>query len=109
MTRLDPELRTAAVALLRAQRLTGQFGVTERTVWRWLTAPTDPPRRRRSNRYQITEADRDACADKRRNVAAVHRELRAGCSGGPSLRRWQLSRRLQLARGRARGADRSAL
>ena len=42
-------------------------------MWRWL-ATTEPraPRRRRQDRYEITEADRDAYATWRGNVAAVH-------------------------------------
>ncbi len=61
-------------------------GVAERTVWGWLAAdPTTPARRARA-RYEITEADRDAYAAWRGNVAAVHRALHIGTQDGPSLR-----------------------
>jgi putative transposase len=92
------------VARLREQRMTGglrsadvraiaaQLGIGERTVWRWLATSMDSPRRRRRrDRYQITEADRDAYADWRGNVAAVHRALHAGSPEGPSLRRLQVA------------------
>ena len=90
MNRLEPELRATVVARLREQRMTGelrsadvraiaaQLGIGECTVWRWLATPVDSPRRRRRDRYQITEADRDAYADWRGNIAAVHRALHAG-------------------------------
>ena len=84
--RADPERRQAAAERLSQLRAAGQLttghvrlaasglGVTERTVWRWLRladGQCDAPAGR--GRYQLSEADREAYARYRGNVAAVHR------------------------------------
>ena len=84
--RVAPERRQAAVERLSQLRAAGQLttghvrlaasglGVTERTVWRWLCladGQCDAPTGR--GRYQLSEADREAYARYRGNVAAVHR------------------------------------
>lgn len=98
MTRLDPQVKAVLVAQLRERRAAGELtsahvrqaaaeiGIGQRTLWGWLAA--DPARLtpRPRARYEITEADRDAYAAWRGNVAAVHRELHAGSLDGPSLR-----------------------
>jgi putative transposase len=88
--RADPERRRAAVERLGQLRAAGQLtaghvrlaaaglGVTERTVWRWLRLPggqRDAPAARA--RYQLSQADREAYARYRGNVAAVHRARQA--------------------------------
>jgi putative transposase len=116
--KLDPDVRAALVERPRERRAAGLLrsedvraaaaglGIGERTVWRWLTAPEPPPRRPRRDGYQITEADRDAYAAWRGNVAAVHRALHAGRAGAPSLRRLQVAFARDLAPGeRAAAVD----
>ena len=78
----------AARTLTRAEvrRVAVGVGVAERTVWGWLAVEPAALVRRRRAHYEITEADRDAYAQWRGNVAAVHRELHAGRVGAPSLR-----------------------
>lgn len=111
MSRVDPELRAAAVARLRdrqdAGELTGavvrtaasELGVDARTVWRWLAAPATATRRPRTGRYEITEDDREAYEEWRGNVAAVYRDRHAGRPGSPSLRRLQVAFRRDLTPG----------
>jgi putative transposase len=99
----EPEVRAALVARLRERKAAGQLAsadvraaaaglaVSERTVWRWI-AGDDPVRtgRRPRARYEITEADWDAYADWRGNIAALHRaRLAAGEEGVPALRTLQ--------------------
>jgi len=104
VARVDPEVKALLVSRLRERRASGELGsadvaaaaidlgVGERTVWRWLaTREPRAPRRRRQDRYEITEADRDAYATWRGNVAAVHRALHADTPDGPSLRRLQIA------------------
>ncbi len=82
----DPERRRAAVERLGQLREAGELtaahvrlaasglGVRERTVWRWLrlaTGQPDGPAGRVA--YQLSEADREAYARYRGNIAAVHR------------------------------------
>ena len=84
--RADPERRQAAVERLGQLRAAGELttghvrlaasglGVTERTVWRWLRlADGQPDAPAGRGRYQLSEADREAYARYRGNVAAVHR------------------------------------
>jgi Mu transposase, C-terminal./Integrase core domain. len=97
---VDAQVKALLVARLRARRAAGELtsaevrdaaretGIGERTLWRWLGTTEPPPRRARGDRYEITEADRDAYAAWHGNIAAVHRALHAG-RGGPSLRRLQ--------------------
>ena len=88
--RADPERRRAAVERLGQLRAAGQLTaahvrlaasglrVTERTVWRWLRQPgsqSEAPAGR--DRYQLSDADREAYARYRGNVAAVHRAREA--------------------------------
>jgi hypothetical protein len=96
VTRVDPQLRAAAVDRLVAardaggltsadvQRTAEGLGADERTVWRWLAdAAAGRPVRRR---YQLTEQDIAALYDWRGNVAAARRALvKAGAVGLPSL------------------------
>ena len=96
MTRLDPQLRAAAVDRLVAARVAGVLtsadvqrtaeglGVDQRTVWRWLAHAAAGRAGRR--RYQLTERDIAAFYDWRGNVAAARRALiKAGGVGLPSL------------------------
>jgi putative transposase len=82
----DPERRRAAVERLGSLRAAGELttghvrlaasglGVRERTVWRWLSLPDREPASQAGRaRYQLSEADREAYARYRGNVAAVHR------------------------------------
>ena len=84
--RVDPERRRTAVERLGELRDNGELttehvrlaasglGVRERTVWRWLRLPADQPGTPAGRgRYQLSEADREAYARYRGNVAAVHR------------------------------------
>jgi putative transposase len=84
--RADPERRRAAVERLSQLREAGELtaahvrlaatglGVRERTVWRWLSlAASQPGAPAGRVPYQLSEADREAYARYRGNVAAVHR------------------------------------
>jgi putative transposase len=85
--RADPERRRAAVERLGQLREAGELtsghvrlaasglGVRERTVWRWLrlAAANQPVAPAGLGSYQLSEADREAYARYRGNVAAVHR------------------------------------
>jgi putative transposase len=84
--RADPERRRAAVERLRqlqdSRELTtahvrlaaSGLGVAERTAWRWLSpAAGQPDTSTERAPYQLSEADREAYARYRGNVAAVHR------------------------------------
>jgi len=87
--RADPERRRAALERLGQLRAAGQLtaahvrlaasglGVTERTVWRWLRHAGQPDAPAGRDRYQLSEADREAYARYRGNVAAVHRARQA--------------------------------
>lgn len=88
--RVDPEQKTAAVARLVALRATGSLStahvrlaagglhVSERTVWRWLGGN---PAESSDRFYRVSEADREAYAHFRGNIAAVHRARAAVVSG----------------------------
>jgi putative transposase len=82
----DPERRRAAIERLGQLREAGELttghvrpaasglGVRERTVWRWLSlAASEPAAQDGRVGYQLSEADREAYARYRGNVAAVHR------------------------------------
>jgi len=84
--RADPERRRAAVERLGQQREAGELtaahvrlaasglGVRDRTVWRWLSlAAGQPGTPAGRGAYQLSEADREAYARYRGNMAAVHR------------------------------------
>ena len=84
--RADPERRRAAVERLGQLREAGELtaahvrlaasglGVRERTVWRWLSLAAGQPGAPAGRvRYQLSEADREAYARYRGNMAAVHR------------------------------------
>jgi putative transposase len=98
---VDPQLKTLLVARLREQgasdRLTSArvreasvaLGVSERSVWGWLGSETLS--RKPRDRYEITEADRDAYWAWRGNVAAVRRERMTAGAAMPSLRVLQRS------------------
>jgi len=92
--RVDAERREATLSRLRGLRVAGVLdsghvrlaasglGVAERTVWRWLTTAdrvAHVPVGRPS--YQLTEADREAFATYRGNVAAVFRARAAALAG----------------------------
>jgi putative transposase len=83
--RVDPERRAATLSRLRGLRAAGVLdsaqvrlaavglGVAERTVWRWLSLgdhTSDPVGR---PAYRLSDADREAFAAFRGNVAAVFR------------------------------------
>ncbi|MBW0102961.1 DDE-type integrase/transposase/recombinase [Pseudonocardia sp. KRD291] len=115
MTRLDPQEKTLLVARLRERRRAGELtsdavravgadvGVTERTVWRWLTVAPDATRCAARAGYELTDADLDAFAAWQRNVAAVHRELHADRPDGLSVRRLQYAFATQLTPGQRAG------
>ena len=96
---VDPQLKRLLVARLREQRTKGQLtsshvreaaaalGIGERTLWRWLG--TETLSRKPRDRYEVTEADRDAYWAWRGNVAAVRRERVAAGATMPSLRALQ--------------------
>jgi putative transposase len=86
----DPERRRAAVERLGQLREAGELttghvrlaasglGVRERTVWRWLSPPAGETGASAGRvPYQLSEADREAYARYRGNVAAVHRARQA--------------------------------
>jgi putative transposase len=90
--RPDQERRRAAVERLGQLRAAGELtaahvrlaasglGVRERTVWRWLSlAAGQPGAPAPAGRvpYRLSEADREAYARYRGNVAAVHRARQA--------------------------------
>lgn len=94
MTRVDPQVKALLVARLRALRATGELtsaavraaaalvGAAERTVWGWVATDPDALEPVPRPRYELTEADLDAFAAWRGNVAAVHRDLHAGRPDG---------------------------
>lgn len=97
MERVDAEQRAATVARLEALRATGALttahvrlaaeglDVTVRTVWRWLESDTASTAGRPGPQpYQLSEADREAFAYFRGNIAAVHRARTAVTSGAGS-------------------------
>src|SRR5712692_10327218 len=63
--------RTAGLPAEEVSRAAKQVGIAKRTLWRWLAGglPGMSPR----SRYHLTEADRDAYAAARGNVAAAWR------------------------------------
>jgi putative transposase len=97
---VDPQVRASLVGRLRERRAAGDLhtgdvrqaaaglGITERTLWAWLADERWSGRKPRA-RYEITEADRDAYAKWRGNIAAIHRERVAAGEVVPSLRRLQ--------------------
>jgi len=99
---IDAEVRAVLVSRLLERRAAGELrsadvraaaasvGISERTLWGWLSTGNEAPRRKARARYEITQADRDGYAKWRGNVAAWHRErLASGEPGVPSLRRLQ--------------------
>lgn len=120
MTRVDPLVKSLLVARLRARRADGQpignevrraaseLGVGARSVWRWVAEFTDPDEAApadaaRADRHQLTEAELDAFAQWRGNVAAVHRDLYAGQPDAVSLRGLQRAFASQLTPGQRAG------
>ncbi len=101
MTRLSADERSVLVARLLDQRnsvglsaeevscAARQVGIGERTLWRWLAGAV--PGARARSRYQLTDADRDAYAAARGNVAAAWRAQRQSDQRVPSLRTFQLA------------------
>ncbi|MET9694940.1 Mu transposase C-terminal domain-containing protein [Streptomyces sp. NPDC006514] len=73
----DAEQLSAAHVRLAAEGL----GVSERTVWRWLSAPARVPEHRGPEPYALSETDREAYALYRGNVSAVHRARQAVVDG----------------------------
>jgi putative transposase len=90
---VDRQHRLATVARLAELRAAGSLttaqvrlaasghGVEERTVWRWLDRGEAGSRPARSDRYQLSETDREAYAHFRGNVAAVERARAAVLAG----------------------------
>ncbi|WP_413230040.1 integrase catalytic domain-containing protein [Kitasatospora herbaricolor] len=84
MARTGAQERAAVVARLGRLRDEGalssehvrvvaaSLGVAERTVWRWISAPS-PAQRRPQSSYRLTDIDREAFAFYRGNVAALAR------------------------------------
>ena len=110
---VSAEVRGAAIAALSAFRAHGRLnehvalvarevGVTERTVWRWVTAGGGPKPRRGRARFEVTAEDIAELAYRHGSVAAVH-----GARGGePSV--WTLRRAFAraLTPGRLAGLER---
>ncbi|MGQ0575845.1 MAG: Mu transposase C-terminal domain-containing protein [Pseudonocardia sp.] len=109
---VGPDVRAVVINRLRQRREDGRLSnvdvrvaaaglaVTERTVWRWLRADGLGSPRPGRERYQLTEADRDAYADWRGNVAAMHRaRVEAGEAGVPTLRTLQRAFAAELTAG----------
>ncbi|MCD2191689.1 Mu transposase C-terminal domain-containing protein [Actinomycetospora soli] len=115
MARVDPQVKALLAARLGELRASGRLstaivreaarglGISERTVWGWVAARPDGLEVAPSAGYRLSEADLDAFADWRGNVAAVHRALHAGRPGGLSLRRLQHAFRVQLTPGQRAG------
>ncbi|MFJ6054652.1 Mu transposase C-terminal domain-containing protein [Streptomyces sp. NPDC092307] len=100
MAKIAAEVRRTAVARLEELRADGVLtarhvrtvaqsaGGSERTVWRWLSPPASIPIRQPRPRYTLGEADREAFAFYRGNIAALHRARQAVLAGracGPGL------------------------
>ncbi|MFI5773657.1 Mu transposase C-terminal domain-containing protein [Streptomyces sp. NPDC051658] len=93
MAKIAEEVRQAAVARLEELRTDGVLtaghvrtvarstGVSERTVWRWLSPPAARPARQPRPHYLLSETDREAFAFYRGNTAALHRARHAVVSG----------------------------
>jgi hypothetical protein len=98
---VDPQVRASLVERLRERQTAGDLhaaevrqaavglGIAERTLWAWLADEQWSGRRKPRPRYEITEADRDAYAKWRGNIAAIHRERVTAGEVVPSLRRFQ--------------------
>lgn len=110
---VSAEVRGAAIAALSAFRAHGRLnehvalvarevGVTERTVWRWVTAGGGPKPRRGRARFEVTAEDIAELAYRHGSVAAVHRAR----GGEPSV--WTLRRAFDraLTPGRLAGLER---
>ena len=106
------EVREAATAALgafdgngrlqdRVAVIASELGVTERTVWRWVTAGDGgrPPRRR--GRFEVTPEDVAELAYRHGSVAAVHRAR----GGEPSLRTLRRAFAQALTPGRMAGLE----
>jgi putative transposase len=87
--RLLDQRRTAGLPAEEVSRAAKQVGIAERTLWRWLAGglPGMSPR----SRYHLTEADRDAYAAARGNVAAAWRAQQQANDPVPSLRTFQMA------------------
>ncbi|MFE7235933.1 Mu transposase C-terminal domain-containing protein [Streptomyces sp. NPDC057596] len=93
MAKSTAEVRRTAVARLEELRAEGVLtaghvrtvaqscGVSERTVWRWLSAPVARPARQPRPRYALSETDREAFAFYRGNIAALYRARHAVLCG----------------------------
>ncbi|NEB59736.1 DDE-type integrase/transposase/recombinase [Streptomyces sp. SID8111] len=93
MTKIAAEVKAAAVARLEELRADGVLtaahvrtvarstGVSERTVWRWLSPPAARPARQPRAHYVLSETDREAFAFYRGNTAALHRARQAVLAG----------------------------
>ncbi|WP_331718491.1 Mu transposase C-terminal domain-containing protein [Streptomyces virginiae] len=93
MAKIAAEVRRTAVARLEELRADGVLtaghvrtvaqstGVSERTVWRWLSSPAARPVRQSRPRYLLSETDREAFAFYRGNIAALHRARQAVLAG----------------------------
>ncbi|GGV45261.1 hypothetical protein GCM10010293_53150 [Streptomyces griseoflavus] len=93
MAKIAAEVRRTAVARLEELRADGaltaahvrtvaqSIGVSERTVWRWLSPPADRPARQPRPRYGLSETDREAFAFYRGNIAALHWARQAVLAG----------------------------
>ena len=83
------------------------LGVSERTVWRWVSRARSQARRAKRDRFRIDEQLRVRLAYWRGNAAALHRELVAEHAGGegpvPSLVTVQRAVRRDLTPGERAG------
>ena len=111
--KLSPDARRLVVAQLRAggvedglrsarvRQAAAAAGVSERTMWRWLSQ--DPPSERSPGGYRLTAEDLDAYVAQRANAAAVWRD-RHRDEAGPSMRTLQRAFAAEL-----RPGDRAAV
>lgn len=80
MARLRQLRDDGALSSSHVRVVAASMGVSERTVWRWLSTPPRTMQQARSS-YRLTDIDREAFAFFRGNVAALARARRAVVDG----------------------------
>jgi putative transposase len=111
VTRVDPAMRAMLVARLRIRRAEGgltsgevrgagvALGVSERTVWRWLSSENAVTGGKPRPRYELSQADRDGYAQWNGNIAAMRRARLAAGETVPGLRTLQRAFARELSPG----------
>ncbi|MFB7264981.1 hypothetical protein ACFCXH_22925 [Streptomyces nojiriensis] len=81
MRRLEELRADGVLSAGHVRTVARSAGVSERTVWRWLSPPAARTTRQPRTGYVLSETDREAFAFYRGNTAALHRARQAVLSG----------------------------